>query len=117
MKKGTAVCIIIMAASFVLSIIFLIVSASIYISCGTKEVASRIREGNIDELADSFEWVRVDEENGVKVDLPGIKVIVDDKGVDVNVIGVHVDMRDDDENEKDEPQEEKETEKSKEETT
>ena len=39
----------------------------------------------------------MDKEDGVKVDLPGIHVIVDDLGVDVYVVGVHVDMRDDEE--------------------
>jgi hypothetical protein len=94
MKKGTTVCIVIMAATFVLSLCFLFISAGLYIASGTKELADRIRENRWDDIAEKIEFVKVDKEDGVKVDLPGVHVIVDDLGVDVNVIGIHVDMRD-----------------------
>ena len=97
MKKGTTVCIVIMVASFVLSLCFLFISAGLFIAGGTKELADRIRTGKWDDIDEKFEFVKVDKEEGVEVDIPGIHVIVDDLGVDVNVIGVHVDMRDDEE--------------------
>ncbi|MBR5975409.1 MAG: hypothetical protein IK020_09530 [Clostridiales bacterium] len=94
MKKGTTVCIVIMVASFVLSLCFLFISAGLFIAGGTKELADRIRTGKWDDIDEKFEFVKVDKEEGVEVDIPGIHVIVDDLGVDVNVIGIHVDMRD-----------------------
>ena len=99
MKKGTTVCIVIMAACFVLSLCFLFISAGLYIAGGTKELADRIRTGRWDDISEKFEFVKVDKEEGVEVDIPGVHVIVDDLGVDVNVIGIHVDMRDDEEGE------------------
>lgn len=108
MKKGSAVAIVIMIASFVLSIIFFTASACFFITSGTKEIASRIHDGRIEDLADDLSFVKVDEQEGVKVDLPGVHVIVDDKGVDVYVFGVHVDMRDDGDEEKDDQKKEKE---------
>ncbi|MBO7564590.1 MAG: hypothetical protein J6T40_07075 [Clostridiales bacterium] len=97
MKKGTTICVVAMVASFVLSLTFLFVSAGLFVISGTKELADRIREGRWDDIADKIEFVKVDKEDGVRVDLPGVHVIVDDKGVDVSVIGIHVDTRDDDE--------------------
>ncbi|MBR5058123.1 MAG: hypothetical protein IKX04_06110 [Clostridiales bacterium] len=94
MKKGTAVCIIIMVASFVLSMIFLFLSAGLYIASGTRELADRIRTGRWDDIKEKIEFVSVNDDE-VKVDLPGVHVLVDDLGVDVYVVGVHVDMRDD----------------------
>ena len=99
MKKGTAVCIVIMAASFVLSMMFLFMSAGFYVVSGTKELAERIRDNRWDDIDEKFDFVEVDKEDGVKVDVPGLHVIVDDLGVDVKVLGIHVDMRDDEEGE------------------
>ena len=99
MKKGTAVCIVITAASFVLSMMFLFISAGLYVVSGTKELAERIRDNRWDDIDDKFDFIEVDKEDGVKVDVPGLHVIVDDLGVDVNVLGIHVDMRDDEEGE------------------
>ena len=98
MKKGTAVCIVIMAASFVLSMMFLFISTGLYVISGTKELAERIRDNRWDDIDEKFDFVEVDKDEGVKVDVPGLHVIVDDLGVDVRVLGIHVDMRDDDEN-------------------
>ena len=117
MKKGSAVAIVIMIASFVLSVIFFTVSACFYITSGTKEIVTRAREGRLNELADDLSFVKVDEKEGVKVDLPGIHVLVDDKGADVYVVGIHVDMRDDEDEEKDDQKKEKETKKTEEEST
>lgn len=99
MKKGTAVCIVIMAASFVLSMMFLFISTGLYVVSGTKELAERIRDNRWDDLDEKFDFIEVDKKDGVKVDVPGLHVIVDDLGVDVNVLGIHVDMRDDEEGE------------------
>ena len=98
MKKGPAVCIVIMAASFVLSMMFLFISTGLYVISGTKELAERIRDNRWDDIDEKFDFVEVDKDEGVKVDVPGLHVIVDDLGVDVRVLGIHVDMRDDDEN-------------------
>ena len=98
MKKGTAVCIVIMAASFVLSMMFLFISTGLYVISGTKELAERIRDNRWDDIDEKFDFVEVDKDEGVKVDVPGLHVIVDELGVDVRVLGIHVDMRDDDEN-------------------
>ena len=98
MKKGTAVCIVIMAASFVLSMMFLFISTGLYVISGTKELAERIRDNRWDDIDEKFDFVEVDKDEGVKLDVPGLHVIVDDLGVDVRVLGIHGDMRDDDEN-------------------
>ena len=117
MKKGTTVCIVIMAACFVLSLCFLFISAGLYIAGGTKELADRIHTGKWDDIDEKFEFVKVDKEEGVEVDIPGIHVIVDDLGVDVNVIGIHVDMRDDEEGAKKPADTSAETEKAATETS
>ncbi|MBO4495085.1 MAG: hypothetical protein J5752_04440 [Clostridiales bacterium] len=95
MKKSTTVLLCIMIASFVLSMIFFFVSGAIFIGSGVKEVAECITSGDSDIIG-SCDGIEVSKDDGVKVDLPGIHVIVDDKGTDVKVLGIHVDFRDDD---------------------
>ncbi len=95
MKNRTAICIVIMVACFAMSMIFLFISAGLYMISGTKELADRIRDHRWDDLPPKIEFVTVDDDS-VVVDLPGLDVIVDDAGVDVNVFGIHVDLRDED---------------------
>ena len=92
MKKGSAILICIMVFCFVMSMIFLCVSGIFYIGTGAKKLTECITTGEINK---SCKGIDISKDDGVKVDLPGIHVIVDDKGTDVNVLGIHVDFRDD----------------------
>ena len=95
MKNRTAIAIVIMVACFAMSMVFLFISAGLYMISGTKELADRIRDNRWDDLPPKIEFITVDDD-GVVVDLPGLDVLVDDAGVDVNVFGIHVDLRDED---------------------
>ena len=95
MKNRTAIAIVIMVACFAMSMVFLFISAGFYMISGTKELADRIRDNRWDDLPPKIEFITVDDDS-VVVDLPGLDVLVDDAGVDVNVFGIHVDLRDED---------------------
>ncbi|MBO4651513.1 MAG: hypothetical protein IK109_01170 [Clostridiales bacterium] len=95
MKNRTAIAIVIMVACFAMSMVFLFISAGLYMISGTKELADRIRDNRWDDLPPKIEFITVDDDS-VVVDLPGLDVLVDDAGVDVNVFGIHVDLRDED---------------------
>ena len=95
MKNRTAIAIVIMVACFAMSMVFLFISAGFYMISGTKELADRIRDNRWDNLPPKIEFITVDDDS-VVVDLPGLDVLVDDAGVDVNVFGIHVDLRDED---------------------
>lgn len=95
MKNRTAIAIVIMVACFAMSMVFLFISAGLYMISGTKELADRIRDNRWDDLPPKIEFITV-EDDSVTVDLPGLDVLVDDAGVDVNVFGIHVDLRDED---------------------
>ena len=110
MKNRTAIAIVIMVACFAMSMVFLFSSAGFYMISGTKELADRIRDNRWDDLPPKIEFISVDDDS-VVVDLPGLDVLVDDAGVDVNVFGIHVDLRDEDDIE---AKEKKEKEESKE---
>ncbi|MBP5186490.1 MAG: hypothetical protein J6040_05490 [Clostridiales bacterium] len=110
MKNRTAIAIVIMVACFAMSMVFLFISAGFYMISGTKELADRIRDNRWDDLPPKIEFITVDDDS-VVVDLPGLDVLVDDAGVDVNVFGIHVDLRDEDDIE---AKEKKEKEESKE---
>lgn len=107
MKNRTAVSIVIMAACFALSLIFLFISAGLYMISGTKELAERIRDNRWDDLPPKIEFITVDDDS-FTLDLPGLDIIADDAGVDVNVFGIHVDLRDEDDIEAKEKKEKKE---------
>lgn len=96
MKNSTVVLICIMVISFVFSISFFFISAGLFIVDGTSKLTKHIASGDVGEIFENNDGVKVSKEDGVKVDIPGVHVIVDDKGVDVNVLGIHVDYRDDD---------------------
>ena len=98
MRKGTAVCIVIMVLSFVLSLIFLFASATMYIASGTKEVAEHIISGDVTKWFGKFDGIDVDKD-GVTVDLPGLDIIADDEGVDFDFLFIHVNTRDTEEEE------------------
>lgn len=95
MKRSTTVFLCIMIASFVLSMILFFVSGAIFIGSGAKKVTECITSGDSDIIG-SCDGINISKDDGVKVDLPGIHIIVDDKGTDVKVLGIHVDYRDDD---------------------
>lgn len=95
MKNRTAIAIVIMVACFAMSMVFLFISAGFYMISGTKELADRIRDNRWDDLPPKIEFITVDDDS-VVVDFPGLDVLVDDAGVDVNVFGIHVDLRDED---------------------
>jgi len=97
MKKSTTVLLCIMIASFVLSFILFFVSGAIFLGSGAKKITDCVISGDSDGIIGSCEGISISKDDGVKVDLPGIHVIVDDKGTDVKVLGIHVDYRDDDE--------------------
>lgn len=107
MKNRTAIAIVIMVACFAMSMVFLFISAGFYMISGTKELADRIRDNRWDDLPPKIEFVTV-EDDSVTVDLPGLDVLVDDAGVDVNVFGIHVDLRDEDDVKEMEKKEKKE---------
>ena len=107
MKNRTAIAIVIMVACFAMSMVFLFISAGLYMISGTKELADRIRDNRWDDLPPKIEFITVDDDS-VVVDLPGLDVLVDDAGVDVNVFGIHVDLRDEDDVKEMEKKEKKE---------
>lgn len=93
MKKSSAVLVVIMVASFVLSVVLLFASMAMTVGSG---IVSVINGTTFEEIKEAGYGVDVSDEDGVRVDIPGIHVLVDDKGVDVKVIGIHVDLRDED---------------------
>lgn len=96
MKKSSAVLIVIMVASFVLSVVLFFASMAMTVGSG---IVSVINGTAYEEIKEAGYGIDVSEKDGVRVDIPGIHVLVDDKGVDVKVIGIHVDLRDEDGNE------------------
>lgn len=100
MKKGTAVFLVIMVSSFVLSLIFMFVSVGLFAISGTKELAENICSGDWDEWSLKYDGIEVDD-GDVKIDLPGLDVVADDEGVDVDFLFIHVHNRDVDENKTD----------------
>ena len=96
MKNRTAVAIVIMAVSFALSITFLFISLGFYALTGTKEVAERIYTGDWDELRERFDVIDVGDKS-VRIDAKNLHIVVDDLGVDVEILGIKVKTRDEDE--------------------
>lgn len=115
MKNRTAIAIVIMVACFAMSMVFLFISTGLYMISGTKELADRIRDNRWDDLPPKIEFITVDDDS-VVVDLPGLDVLVDDAGVDVNVFGIHVDLRDEDDIEAKEKKEKEESKEKKDES-
>ncbi len=96
MKKSSAVLVCIMVASFVLSVILFFASMAMTVGSG---VVSVINGTAYEEIKNAGYGVDISDDDGVRVDIPGIHVLVDDKGVDVKIIGIHIDLRDEDEGE------------------
>lgn len=111
MKHFTTILICIMVVCFVFSYAFFVISAGLFITKGATTLTEHITSGDVGHLFENNDGIEVDKEDGVKVDIPGLHVIVDDKGVDVNVLGIHVDYRDDDDEKekKDKKDKEKDT--------
>ena len=93
MKNRTAVAIVIMAVSFALSITFLFISLGFYALTGTKEVAEHIYTGDWDELRERFDVIDIGDKS-VRIDAKNLHIVVDDLGVDVEILGIKVKTRD-----------------------
>ena len=76
MRKSTAVCVVIMATSFALSVVCLFVSLGFYAISGTKEVAERIYTGEWDDIPEKFDFIDV-EDKSFEIDLPNFHFIAD----------------------------------------
>lgn len=96
MRKSTAVCVVIMATSFALSVVCLFVSLGFYAISGTKEVAERIYTGEWDDIPEKFDFIDV-EDKSFEIDLPNFHFVADDLGVDVDILCVKIHSRDEDE--------------------